>query len=279
MHALLELAANRPIDPNDTSAWVNDDAHAAAVLRRHGIADVSTARLELRAARQLAAGQAERDSHAGLDWSRVTAPAHLLDDQLREAHAQLPIDLDDPSVWVAPADRRRAVARGLGLDPGAGDQLSHWALADLERFDAEDLRCWRIASPTWIALADQQLPPVDRIERPVGVLLAPAPSEGWDLTPTFSMDAMRFLVALGATIERDLRAAVLPAPEIPTFVTRWNQRTLHAGPRENVDSRNDLAEALTRELGLRVDPGAPDDAVDRWGRVVVRRSSHTANGR
>lgn len=274
--ALFELAANRPIDPNDSSAWIDSDAHAAAVLRRHGITDIRLTRLQLHAIRQLAAGQAEQDARAGLDWSR--ARVETLDEQLQQAHAQLPIDLDDPGVWVSAADRRRAVARRLGLNAAVADDLSRWALAHLERFDATDLRSWRIASPSWLALADEQLPAVSSVDRPVGVFLAPAPGGSWELTPTFSLDAIRSLAALGATIDRDLRSAALPTEAIPSLIAGWNLRTLHAGPRENVDSGRALIEALSRELGLPITPTMPEHPVDRWGRVLIRRASHTADG-
>jgi len=274
--ALLRLADNQAVDPNDTDAWSNADAHAGAVLRRHGITTVSPARLELHAVRRLAHGQAETDREAGLDWSRVTGPTSELDEAIARAHARLPIDLDDPAAWVAPLDRQRALGHRLGLDAAAGEHLSRWALAHPDGFDASDLRCWRLASPTWLALADAQLPPVERVERPVGVFLAPAPGGGWELTPTLSLDAIRLLAALGATIERELRAATLPAGATPELIAHWNTRTLHVGPRENIDSATHLADALTRELARRVNPGLPSDPLDRWGRILVRRRSHTA---
>ncbi|HWK28474.1 MAG TPA: DEAD/DEAH box helicase [Solirubrobacter sp.] len=259
--ALLELAADRPIDANDGRAWIDRDAHAAAVLRRHGHADTSPARLQLHAIRQLIDGQAEQDRAA--------------DTPDEQPHA-LPIDLDGPDVWVSLADQRRAVARRLGLDGAVADQLSRWALAHLEQFEAEDLRSWRIASPTWVRLADQQLPAVAGVDRPVGVFLAPAPGGSWELTPTFSLDALRSLAALGASIDRDLRAATVPTSAIPALLEDWNGRTLHAGPREPADSAKTLVDALARELGERVGACVPEEPLDRWGRVLVRRASHTS---
>ena len=117
---------------------------------------------------------------------------------------------------------------------------------------------------------------MEEVQRPVGVLLAPATGDGWQLEPTFSLDAIRALATLGATIDGDLRAATLPVEAIPQLLARWNPRTLHAGPREHVDSARALADALTRELGRPVAPGAPDTPLDRWGRVLVHRRSHTA---
>lgn len=273
--ALLQLAADHPVDPNDASTWITRDAQAAAVLRRHGITDVSPTRLQLQAIRQLATGQAAQDVQAGLDWSCVTVPAEMLDERLRQAHTRMPIDLDDPEAWVSLADRRRAVARRLGLNAAVADHLSRWALANLGHFDAADLRSWRIGSSSWLTLADTLLPGVSAVERPVGVFLTPATGGTWELTPTFSLDAIRSLAVLGATIDRDLRAAELCTDAIPELIAGWNVHTLHAGPRENIDSGKTLAEALTRELGVRITVGAPEDPVERWGRVLVRRVSHT----
>ena len=45
--ALTRLAENQPIDPNDPDAWRNRDAHAEAVLRRHGLARVNASRLSV----------------------------------------------------------------------------------------------------------------------------------------------------------------------------------------------------------------------------------------
>src|SRR5947209_19231939 len=43
--ALGRLAGNEPIDPNDPDAWRSHDAHAQAVLHRHGQSSVSATRL------------------------------------------------------------------------------------------------------------------------------------------------------------------------------------------------------------------------------------------
>ncbi|HEX6026848.1 MAG TPA: hypothetical protein VFZ00_32925, partial [Solirubrobacter sp.] len=67
--------------------------------------------------RRIAREQAEADRAAGLDWSTLTTPASALDDALRQTHTRLPIDLDDPAVWVTSQDRQHALARRLGLDP------------------------------------------------------------------------------------------------------------------------------------------------------------------
>src|SRR4051794_5291695 len=58
--ALLELAADRPIDPNDAGVWLSRDHHASAVLRRHGQAHLSPSRLALTAVRKLISDHIER---------------------------------------------------------------------------------------------------------------------------------------------------------------------------------------------------------------------------
>ena len=167
--ALVRLAANEPVDPNDRDAWRSHDEHAQAVLRRHG-EQAQRRALTLAAIAALTDGQARADRDAGLDWSTITAPASRLDERLRRAHAKLP---DRPRRTrrvrrVAPTAPR--ARRPLGLAGGQADDLSRWVLAHPDQFDAGQLRCWRIASPTWLELAGEQLEAVDRVERPVGAV-------------------------------------------------------------------------------------------------------------
>jgi hypothetical protein len=147
------------------------------------------------------------------------------------------------------------------------DDLSRWALAHLEQFDAGDLRCWRIGSDTWLALADERLDPVERVNRPVGLFVVPALyAEGWQLMPVLSLDAIRLVIELGGRLDRDLCAAVLPMSAVPALLGRVNVQTLHAGPKECLDSAGQLALAqeLSRELRQPVSPGVPADKRDRW---------------
>ena len=98
--------------------------------------------------------------------------------------------------------------------------------------------------------------------------------EGWQLTPVLSLDAIRLFVSLGGRLERDLRSAVLPAAAASELIERLNVHTLHAGPKECLDSAGQLAQELTRELGIPVGPGVPKDKRDRWGRLLVTRRSY-----
>ncbi|MGA2015298.1 MAG: hypothetical protein ABSH51_32895, partial [Solirubrobacteraceae bacterium] len=272
--ALRQLAANQPVDPNDRDAWRTADEHAQGVLRRHGVT-LNPRHLTLTAIQKLISGQACADRDAGLDWAQITTPAHRLDEALGRAHATLPIDLSDPAVFGDVGAQRCALAARLGLAGGQGDDLSRWVLAHPGQFDAAALRCWRIASPTWLTVAGEQLDPVDRVQRPVALFVVPAlRGEGWQLTPVLSLDAIRLLVSLGGRLERDLRSATLPANTASELVERLNVHTLHAGPKECLDSAGQLAQELSRQLGVPIGPGVPKDKRDRWGRLLVGRRSY-----
>ena len=274
--ALRELAANRPVDPNDPDAWRTRDEAALGVLRRHGITRTNPGHLALTAITALIDGQAAADRAAGLDWTTLTTPANRLDEKLRRAHARAPIDLTDPVVFAHVGAQRQALAHRLGLPAGQADDLSRWALSRPEQFDPSDLRCWRIASQTWLALADEQLEPVEGVERPVGLFVAPAlKGHGWQLTPVLSLDMVRLIAALGGRLERDLRSATLPGDRAGELLERVNAQTLHAGPKELRDAAGQLAQELTRVFGQTVAPGLPRDKRDRWGRLLAHRSTYT----
>ena len=274
--ALRRLADNQPVDPNDPDVWRSRDEHAQAVLRRHGLTRLNAGRLTMAAVSALIDGQARADRDAGLDWTTITVPAARLDERLRRAHARLPIALDDPAVYAHRDDQRRALADRLAVGRTHADDLSRWVLTHPDAFDPSDLRCWRIGSPTWLELADEQLEPVDRVQRPVGMFVVPAvrAAEGWQLIPVLSLDAIRLIVALGGRLERDLGSAVLPTRAAGALLERVNVHTLHAGPRECLDSAAQLAHELSRELGTHASPGVPRDKRDRWGRLLVGRRTY-----
>ncbi len=278
--ALRALAANRPVDPNDPDAWSSRDEHAQAILRRHGVTKLSAGRLTLAAIGELIAGQAQADRDAGLDWDTIAVPPACLDEPLRRAHSRLAISLDDPAIYAHRADQRHALSRTLGVSGEQADDLSRWVLTHPDQFNAGDLRCWRIGSRTWLELCDEQLPEVDGVERPVGLFVLPAvhAREGWQLTPVLSLEAIRLLVSLGGTLERDLRSAALPAAAVPGLLERINLRTLHAGPKECLDSAGQLAQELRRELAQPIAGAVPRDKRDRWGRLLARRRSYRGLG-
>jgi Helicase conserved C-terminal domain len=272
--ALVGLARNEPVDPNDRDLWRTTDGHARAVLRRHGIT-LNPRHLTFTAIQLLIDGQARADTDASLDWTRITAPASQLDEKLRRAHGVLPVDLSNPAVFGDVGAQRRALATRLGLPAAQADDLSRWVLAHPDQFEASELRCWRIASPTWLQVAGEQLDAVDRVDRPLALFVMPAVrGEGWQLTPVLSLDAIRLLVSLGGQLERDLRSVVVPATAASELIKRINVNTLHAGPKECLDSAGQLAQELTRELGLPVGSGVPKDKRDRWGRLLVTRRSY-----
>ena len=72
------------MDPNDPDVWRSRDEHAQAILRRHGLTQVSAGRLTLAAIGELIAGQARADRDAGLDWSTIAVPPASLDERLRQ---------------------------------------------------------------------------------------------------------------------------------------------------------------------------------------------------
>ena len=276
--ALVRLAGNEPVDPNDPDIWESRDEQAQAVLRRHGLTNLKAGRLTLAAVNALVDGQRTADHDAGLDWGTLTVPASRLDEPLRRAHARLPIDLSDPTVYIHRDDQRRVLAGRLGLAADKADDLSRWALAYPDEFDPEDLRCWRIGSTTWLALADEQLETIERVQRPVGLFVAPAiRTEGWQLSPVLSLDAIRLVEMLGGQVDRDLCGATLRFDRVPALLERLNLQTLHAGPKECLDSAGQLASELSSKLGRRVSPGVPRDKRDRWGRLVVSRTGYTGN--
>ena len=280
LRTLARLAANEPVDPNDPDGWRSRDAHAQAVLHRHGKGKLSTTRLTSAAITALIDGQAAADRDAGLDWSAVTTPASTLVERLARAHVTLPVDLDDPRVWAYQFDQRRVLARPLGLDDHLADDLSRWLLANPSQFDAGDVRCWRIGSATWLSLAGERLGAVGKVERPIGVFVVPAigSSDGWQLTPVLALDTIRLIAELGGRLERDLRSAVIPTGSLDALLERINVHTLHAGPRECLDSAGQLAQELSRELCVPISPGVPRDKRDRWGRLAVHCRSHKSAG-
>ena len=132
---------------------------------------------------------------------------------MRPAHAALPISLDDPTVFAFREDQRRALCGRLELAPGQADDLSRWVLDHPGEFHAADLRCWRIGSATWLALAEQQLQPVQQVERPVGVFVVPAGRDGWQLIPVLSLDAIRLIYSSAAA--STATSAPRPCPPAP----------------------------------------------------------------
>ena len=241
---LERLAANEPVDPNDPDGWRNRDAHAQAVLHRHGKGKVSATRLTSAAITALIDGQARPT--ATPDSTGAPSPR-------RRARST--------SGWRAPTPRcpststiracgrissisGASLARPLGLDDHLADDLSRWVLANPSQFDAGDLRCWRIGSESWLSLAGEQLGSVGTVERPVGVFVVPAlgSSDGWQLVPVLALDTIRLVAELGGRVERDLRSAVLPI-ELPRGAARADQRAHVARRAEGVPGLGGAARA------------------------------------
>ncbi len=278
--ALRRLADDQPAGPNDPDAWGSLDAHAQAVLARHDRTEVRAIRLELAALRELIAGQAAADRDAGLDWADAGGPDEHFELALARAHARLPIDLDDPrdlGVQRRSAPRARPPRRARRRS--AADDLSRWALANPGQFDADDLRCWRIGSPTWLALAGDSSD-VDRSSGRSACWSSPALGGGWQLIPVLSLDAIRLVAELGAELERDLRGAVLPERRVGALLERINAHTCTPGRGSAWTRPASSAEELSRELGHPITVRAcRATRRDRWGRLAVHRASYTSAGR
>ena len=120
----------------------------------------------MEAVRALIDGQARADRDAGLDWTRLDTQSAALDATLRQAHARLPIALDDPAIYAYRDDQRRVLAARLGVAGERAGDLSRWLLSHPDAFEAGDLRCWRIASATWLALAGEQAVPSEGCRAP-----------------------------------------------------------------------------------------------------------------
>ena len=164
----------------------------------------------------------------------------------------------------------------LGVSDEQADDLSRWVLAHPDQFHPEDLRCWRIGSRTWLELCDEQLPAVDRVERPVGLFVLPAvhASDGWQLTPVLSLEAIRLWSRSAGGSSATCAPPCSRPPAVPGLLERINPHTLHAGPKECLDSAGQLAQELRRELGQPVAAAVPRDKRDRWGRLLAHRRSY-----
>ncbi len=269
--ALKALAANRPVDPNSRDTWQSPFAHAEGVLRRHALAKVTPGTLTVEALEQLVDGQADADRAAGLDWSVVSVPAAALDERIRAAHSQLPIDLDHPDTWDRTSAKRAAIARRHGVAPEQADDISRWAIANVTEFSESDMRSWQIGSRSWLGLAREVMSVPERVERPVGVFLVPdeRTDHGWRLGPVLSPELISLVDSLGGWISPGLLSASVPAEQIDEFLGRINVRTLHAGDVSIAETSAGLGAALTGALGRPVHPRLPVDRLERWGRLHV----------
>ena len=201
--------AGRPQRPR---RWRSRDAHAQAVLRRHGTRQVSADAADLGGDPALIDGQARgRPRRRPRLDAPSPRPASALDERAARARTRaLPIDLDDPAVCAYRDDQRRALAAPARARRRAGRRPLALGCSPPRRLRRR-ATCAAGGSPRppGCALADEQLPAVGTVERPVGVFVAPARARatGWQLTPVLSLDAIRLIAALGGRVERDLRSA------------------------------------------------------------------------
>ena len=271
--AVQRLARNEAIDPNDPGSWRNESTHAAAVLRRHGLAKIDPYRLTRTAHLQLIDGQRDADQQAGIDWTVLHPAGNALSGLLRMANAVLPLDLDDPRTWDSVRYKRAAFARRTGLPEATSESVSRWVLDDPDAFDAEEPSSWEIGTRAWLDVALKHVEVPETVMRPVGVFVTPDQrhTDSWRLAPVLSLQAVALIDSLGGEIDPTLTTATLPKDTREEFLDRVNHRILFAGPRATAKSNSvsALAEAINNAIGRALHPGMPKDRVERWGRLRV----------
>ena len=269
LHALRELEAGKPVDFNDTETWGGWHTHATMVLRRHGISRLDPGKLSPGAVRELIDGQRAADEAAGLDWGQLYDPPSRMDDPLAKAHRKLPIDLDHPGTWAYLDDKRRALARRLGLEQHLVEDLSRFVVSDPERFDPESLASWRIASASWFAVAREQIPVPEHVARPVGLFVTPAEHAGWQLSPALSLEMIMLCDSLGGQVSRDLCEFAVPGREKTVqLVQHINQATLTGRTQGIQTTAAERRATASRELGVTLTTGQPA-LIDLWGSLEV----------
>ena len=119
--ALGRLAGNEPVDPNDPDVWRSRDAHAQAVLHRHGHGKVSADPTHVRRARcaDRRAGPRRPQRRAGLEHGHRSGvhPRRGVAPVAREP-ADRPRGSVGLGVSARPAARARAPARARGRSSG-----------------------------------------------------------------------------------------------------------------------------------------------------------------
>ena len=228
--------------------------------------------------RPLIDGQAAADRDAGLDWTRVTAPASALDDRAARARTRAADRPRRPRrAGPARATSGARSRRRLGLDRRAGATTSR----------AGRSRTPTPSTPTTCAAGGSPRPRWLRARRRAARRRSSASSgrsacsscpratgDGWQLDAR----ALAGRDPAARRARRPARARPARAPRCPPtpstqLLERINPHTLHAGPRECLDSAGQLAAgAHARARAARARPGVPRDKRDRWGRLLVRRA-------
>ena len=270
--------ATSPSTPTTRTAGAVATSHAQVVLRRHGLTRPPASRLTTHAQQALIDGQAASRPRRRPRLDAVTARAR----RSTRARAARTRGCRSTSTTRAcsrsGSDQRRALCARLGLAPGQADDLSRWVLEhpDAVRRRRPALLADRLARPG-CGSPTSSSPPVERVERPVGVFVVPArPRAGgsWSRCSRSSDPS-----------DRRARRASGPRPVRRDAARRRGRRAARAdqprtrctpGAKERLDSAGQLAQELTRALGRTLSPGVPRDKRDRWGRLLVTRRSHTS---
>ena len=269
------LADDRPVDPNDPRRWTD---RRRARRPRSCAATASPASTPpgstCGAVRALIDGQAAADRDAGLDWTRITAPASRA---RRRAAARARAAADRPrrpARLGAPraTSAARSPPRSGSPTPQADDLAELGARAP--RRASTPTTCAAGGSPRrrWLR-ARRRAARTGRARRAAGRRCSSCPRplrDGWQLVPALSLDAIRAARrARRPDRARPARRDAARSTRLDALLERVNPRTLHAGGREALDSGRRLGEELTRALERPCSPGAPRDARDRWGRLLV----------
>ena len=276
-----------PSTPTTPTAWTQRATRTPqAVLRRHGITDVRR-----RAARAARRPRADRRPGAGRPrrpgWTGRASPRPRR--ARRRAAPRARAAADRPR-RPAPSgsrrdDQRRALAPPARPRPTASADRSVALGARAPRRASTPTTCAAGGSPRrpgWRSPTSSSRRST-RVERPVGVFARARAAATAGSSPRRSRSTRSaLLAALGASIDRDLRAATLPARRDRRRCSSASNLQ-HAARRRRastLDSGRQLGRgAHARARQRTVSPGAPRDPRDRWGRLLVRRRSHTRPGR
>lgn len=229
------------LDPTNESIWVNGLTAAIefTLLRRDERRDVST--FTVKAKEQIIARQREIDESVGIKFAAKPRSESWYQERSAKANEQDLVDFDDPAIYEMPQAKRNALGRRLGLQPSQASALSRHAIAHGDEFDPESALFWRIGSPPWLEIVNATLPPVDKVDRPVGVMLA-YERDAWRLQPSLSLDMIRLVFELGGKVSPTLRNFTVPATRLDEFLARFDTRCL-TRMTSNLDKSKDASDA------------------------------------
>lgn len=271
------LLAGQPVNPYEPGAFNQRDSIADWTFAR--FEHLHATKLQLRsheltdeAISTVICAQRDRDTLAQLPWNDPDPDLTDITDRLRAATPHPGHDLDHRA-YSDLYHRRRALARALQLSDREITSVSRWLTEQpLADADLQDPRSWRLGSPRWQQTVADQLPYPERVERPVGVFLAPHGRNGWALLPCVSIELMRLAHQLGGTVSENIAEVRIPRSRTDELLARININVLTAGylSREDLDDTAKQARQLSDLLGRQIVLTAPALPIERWGRLSLR---------